>query len=449
MDNCVFKNNKAPSSGAALYNSANTTFNITDCTFDGNTAAFAGAIANYGLNCTGIYENCIFENNKATSGGGALSNGFKADVTYRECSFMSNFANYGGAIFTQNDTTSITLDECWFQDNEAAGSSGNAGAVYINTNIYAEFLGTTFYQNRAVTGGAFSANGDKHFNIDKCAFIENVASTQGAAINFNHIDATITNTLFAKNINTGTGAGGAISSNASSSEISKIKAVNCTFVENVAAIGAGVAQWESTTDPVGVAEITLLNCLFQNPDGESYTIEDGTPDVYSLGGNQCSDQTLELYLTNAKDVHNILNEFIDPNLNNYAPTMTSAAVNAGIKDGAPLDDYLGVLRSSIPDVGYIETGTVGTNSPSNYVLMMQCIPNPAVDQTTISFNHERSGKAQISVWNQLGQQIAQYNTEKTSNEFSFPLNISQYATGVYKVQVHIGAVKHEGTFVKQ
>ena len=39
-----------------------------------------------------------------------------------------------------------------------------------------------------------------------------------------------------------TGAGGAIISNAADSEFSSVTAVNCTFADNLGAIGAGIAR---------------------------------------------------------------------------------------------------------------------------------------------------------------------------------------------------------------
>jgi Right handed beta helix region/Secretion system C-terminal sorting domain len=445
ISNSVFKNNTAPSSGAALYNSENSIFTINNCTFDNNKGNYAAAVANYGLNCVGVYDGCKFINNQATQGGGAVSNGFKANVGYINCEFRANLANFGAAIFTQNDTTQLDVVNCLFAENNATGT---AGCILVNTNIPTIIEGTTFYQNIAGTGGAISATGDSALIIDRCEFVENIVTTQGAAINFSHVNATITNSLFAKNINTGAGAGGAISNNASADEVSAVTAVNCTFADNVAAIGAGIAQWEDPDATTADAKLTLLNCLFQNPDGENYTIEDGDPSVISANGNQSSDGTFQIYLLGGKDLHNTNNTFQDPDQNDYAHTIDSPASDGGESVGAPATDFLGVSRAGIPDVGYREVKTSGTFNPGLKAKPLTCSPNPAVDQTVLSFDNERTGRVQITVWNQLGQQVKSLNADKSSNLFNFTLPVNTLAAGTYKVQVRYGAVVHEGMFVK-
>jgi hypothetical protein len=443
ISNSTFKNNVAPSSGPALYNSELTTFAVNNCVFEGNKANYAGAVANYGLGCIGEYNGCTFVNNQANQGGGAASNGFKANVTYKNCDFLANLASFGGAIFTQNDTTELHVEGCYFKENN---TTGTGGCIIVNNNIPTQIKTSTFYQNIGATGGAISANGDSLITIDKCSFLENIATTQGAAINFNHVNSVVTNCLFAKNINTGTGAGGGISSNASDDELSQVKAVNCTFADNIAAIGAGIAQWESE---FGNSKLTLLNCLLQNPDGENYSIEEGNPEVFSLNGNQSNDQSLELYLMGSKDLHNTFNNFQDPDANNYAHTIGSPASDGGVTEGAAFDDILGIPRYGIPDVGYREVKVSGTHAAPFAVQSLQCTPNPAAVSTVVTLQNERIGQVQISIWNQSGQLAARYSAEKTSNAFSYTLPVQSLVAGTYNVQVRLGAMVHQGVFVKR
>jgi hypothetical protein len=442
ISNSTFKNNVAPSSGPALYNSEQTTFAVNNCLFEGNKANYAGAVANYGLGCIGEYNGCTFVNNQANQGGGAVSNGFKANVTFNNCDFLANVASFAGAIFTQNDTTELHVEGCYFKENNATGTGG---CIIVNNNIPTSIKTSTFYQNIGATGGAISANGDSLITIDKCIFVENIATTQGAAVNFNHVNSVVTNCLFAKNINTGTGAGGGISSNASDDELSLVKAVNCTFADNIAAIGAGVAQWESE---FGNSKLTLLNCLLQNPDGENYSIEEGNPEVFSLNGNQSSDQSLELYLMASKDLHNTFNNFQGPDVNDYAHTIGSPASDGGVSEGAAFDDILGIPRYGIPDVGYREVKVSGIHNVSFDVQPLQCAPNPSTDMTVVSFQNDRIGPVQMSIWNQAGQMVASYGAEKTSNTFSFTLPVGTLPAGTYNVQARMGAKLHQGVFAK-
>ncbi len=441
MSGCIFKNNTAPSSGAAIYHSDTTVFVINNCLFEGNKGSYAAAVANYGIGCKGTFDGCTFKNNQATQGGGACSNGFKADILYKNCDFLENKASFGAAIFTQNDTTRLRVDGSYFADNNATGT---AGCILVNSRIAASIKNSTFFQNTGGTGGAISANGDSLVIIDKCSFLENISTTQGGAINFNNAKSNLTNCLFAKNVNTGA-AGGAIICNASDNTTSVVKAVNCTFADNFAAIGAGIAQWEG---PLGDAKLSLLNCLFQNTDGDNYAIEEGMPEVISLGGNQSSDATLELSLTASKDLNNTSNNFPDADSNNYAPSTDSPAADGGVAAGAPTTDINGVSRAGTPDVGCYEVKTSGTNNPGLKIEPLQFAPNPAVEQTLLSLSSRRLGRLQISVWNQLGQQVLDFIAEKTGEAFSFPLNVGHLPTGNYKVQVRSGAEVFEGAFVK-
>jgi len=442
LSNSIFRDNVAPSSGAAIYHGDTTIFNISNCLFEGQTGVYAAAVANYGIGCNGTFEDCTFRGNKATQGGGAVSNGFKADILYKNCAFIGNEASFGAAIFTQNDTTRLRVDGCLFTENN---SSGNGGAILINRNIAASIKNSEFTFNTGDYGGAIQATGDSTLTIENTIFRDNFAGTQGAALNFNQTNAVLTNCLFARNINVGTGAGGAMSINASDSLRCRVKAINCTFADNEAPLGAGIAQWEA---PTGDAQLSLLNCLFQNPIGENYSIEQGEPVVISLNGNQSSDVSLADYLTAGKDVHELGITFADPANDNYQLTM-SPAVDGGVAAGAPLTDLLGNPRIGLPDRGCYELGINGVKNVGFQVLSMQCAPNPASDHTLLSLENDRTGDAEVAVWNQAGQVVGRYQTVKTDPKFTYNLEVSNWPAGTYRIQFRMGTWLHEGTFIKQ
>lgn len=441
LSNCIFRENKAPSSGAALYNGDSTVFVVKNCLFDGNTGNYAAAIANYGIGCNGTFESCTFSNNMASQGGGAVSNGFKADVLFKSCAFNTNSAKFGGAIFTQNDTTRLRVENSVFNEN---GTTGNGGAIYVNPHIATSIKNCEFTYNTGDYGAAIQAIGDSLLWIENTIFRDNYANTQGGALNLNEAKAVLTNCLFARNINLGAGAGGAISINASDSVQSRVKIVNSTFADNEAAIGAGIAQWEAAA---GDAQLSLLNCLFQNSNGDNYAIEQGEPEVFSLNGNQSSDASLTNYLSGAKDVNNLAQVFADPSNDNYQLT-PSPAVNGGEAAGAPLKDLLGHTRTGLPDRGCYEYGTSGTSAPGFSVMPLQCSPNPAVDYTSLSLENEQKGAVEITLWDQSGRRLSTFNTEKTEAGFQFRLDLKNLPAGIYRVQCRFGTAVHEGKFVK-
>lgn len=440
LSSCTFRNNTAVNSAAAIYNGDTTIFNINNCLFENNRSLFAAAVANYGIGCAGTFENCLFQGNAATQGGGAVSNGFKANALFKSTSFIGNEAAFGGAIFTQNDTTRLRVDDCFFSENT---TSGAGGSIFVNRNIAARIQNSTFTFNTGDTGGAINAVGDSALVIENTVFMDNFAGMQGAALNLSQVNLELTNCLFARNINVGSGSGGAISNNASDSTVSSIKAINCTFAENEAAMGAGIAQWE---DGTGSAELSLLNCLFQNA-SDNYEIEAGTPTVISLNGNQSSDASFSTYLTANKDVHDLGVTFFDPINNDYSLTM-GPAVDGGVAEGAPLTDLLGNPHLGLPDRGCYELGINGVTSPSFQLLSLKCAPNPALDFTMITLQSDRLGDAEITVWNQAGQRVLQQQVRKTAPEFSQRLDLNQLPAGAYRVAFRMGSVLHEGGLIK-
>ncbi len=441
LSNSIFRENVAPTSGAAIYNSDGTIFTTTNCLFEANTGTYAACVANYGLGCNGTFESCTFTNNTATQGGAAVSNGFESNVNYKDCAFTSNKAAFGGAIFTQNDDTRLGIENCRFSENTTTGSGG---CIYINPNVEATIRNSEFTFNTGDFGGVLQAFGDSPLTIENTIFRDNFASTQGAALNLNDAKAVITNCLFARNLNVGLGAGGAMSVNASDSLFCTVKAVNCTFADNDAVLGAGIAQWEA---PMGNSKLSLLNCLFQNPEGENYSIEEGQPEVISLNGNQSSDASLQVYLTGSKDANNLGVTFADPGNDDFRLTM-GPAVDGGVAAGAPATDLLGNPRIGLPDRGCYELGINSVKGVGFQVLSMKCSPNPAMEYTVLNLQNDQNGTAEIAVWNQAGQRVRTYTVTKSSPAFSFTLELSGLPAGTYRVQCRMGVLLHEGSFVK-
>ncbi|MBL7809389.1 MAG: hypothetical protein JNN28_16340 [Saprospiraceae bacterium] len=442
LSNSIFRDNVAPNSAGGVYNGDTTIFHVTNCLFEGHQTNFAAAVANYGVGCKGVFEDCTFQDNEANTSGGAVSNGFKADVAYKNCLFLRNSATFGGAIFTQNDTTRLEIDGCLFQEN---GTDDYGGAVFVNDNIATTIKNSSFLYNTSDYGAAIQAYGDSLLSIENTIFLSNFAVTQGGAINMNQTKANLTNCLFAKNINLSAGAGGAISVNASDSVSSRVTAVNCTFADNEAQIGAGIAQWESDA---GDVELSLLNCLFQNPFGNNYEIEDGTPLVISLNGNQSSDASFVDDLTGNKDVHDLSAAFMDPPNDDYRLLM-GPAVDGGVAAGAPTTDLLGNLRQGLPDRGCYELGINSVKNVGFHMLDLQCNPSPATEMAVLSLENERAGDMDIQIWNAAGQLVFQVQAVKAQGAFQFPLQVASWPAGMYRVQCRMGAIMHEGSLIKQ
>ena len=148
-----------------------------------------------------------------------------------------------------------------------------------------------------------------------------------------------TNCLFSKNLNQGTGAGGAISNNASGDKTSPVSLINCTLEGNVATIGCGIAQWEDATSN---SITTLQNTILYNPSGANYEVEDGAPEVISAGGNLSGDATLSAELTGTNDQNDADPLFVDRDNYDYHLAAGSPCIDKGVAAGAPAVDIEGV-----------------------------------------------------------------------------------------------------------
>lgn len=443
MDNCIFKNHIAPSSGAAIYNSDSISFEIKNTLIESNSGQWGAAIANYGEACIGIYDNCTFKANTAANGGGAVSNGFRADITYKDCTFDSNTGRIGGAIFSQNDTTRMTISGCTFTNN-AAQESG--GCIYQNVNIATTIENSDFSINSANIGGAIYATGDSAMHITATKFSDNLGIEQAAALYVINGDVTLTNCLMVRNLNvSASGAGGAIGNNASDGRTSSVKAINCTIADNLAPLGAGIAQWEDSDTSTAV--LTLHNCLLQNVDGENYTIEANTPTVISLGGNQSSDDSAAAELVAAKDKNATENQFMDADNGDYH-LLTGPALDGGVAAGAPTKDLDGNDRVGDPDSGCYELGTSGVFQPAVVALPLQLAPNPAVSQTTLSIRHTTTGEGVLDITTHDGRVVSSIAVNKNSENWQYNLAVAHLPVGTYRVTLRINGVVYAGSLVK-
>lgn len=445
LNNCRFVDNIAPSSGAALYVGDTSNYEVNNCLFQGHTGQYAGAVANYGEDSHGFYDNCIFRSNEAVNGGGAVSNGFRVDARYNNCLFELNTADFGGAIFTQNDTTRLTVENCLFNENSVIS---NGGAIYVNRNIAADIDGATFFANSGDFGGVMYVVGnDSSTYVSNSIFQDNLGFTQAAGINVSNTRSLyLTNNLFVQNNNLGGGVAGAISNNAPDSTSSVVYAVNCTFADNIAGIGAGISQWE---EGIGDAQLHLQNCLFENSLGTNYEIEAGAPDVFGLngGGNMSSDATLAPYLTGAQDAHDLFNGFVDAAAYNYH-LVFGPAVDGGVSLNAPLTDLEGNPRlNNAIDRGCYEFGDSKTTSVGFRTLPLQIAPNPATTFTTLNLENERNGAVEIVIWEQSGKRVRTLHADKNIEKWQFSLPIQDLPAGAYRVQVRIGASVHEAMLV--
>jgi hypothetical protein len=451
-----FLRGNAANTGAHIHHTDSSQFLYKSCNFEGGSATFGGSSTNYNAGTLGTYEDCEFKGNTAVTSGGAASVGFTANVTFKNCTVEGNSARFGGGLFMQNTNSKITVQNCNISANTASATGGgvniSAGGNLLveNASFQTNSAGAAGSSDDGV-GGAMNISDDTanvgNIVIRNSSFLYNFAKDQGAGLNISNYNTRLENCLFAGNQNQSTmnRAGGALINNASVTA-SPLVAVNCTFTENVAPIGGGIAQWDSLG---GTATLTLQNCILYGNLGKDYEKEGGNPTVTSNGGNLNGDGTLAAVLTGTNDQIGADPLFVDPTSLDYRLQAGSPCIDKGVAAGAPTTDLAGNPRTGIPDKGCYEFITIGTNEPGGKVLPLNLTPNPAVHHTLIRLDDEWAGQVQVTVIGQNGAQVRAFTAYKTSGNWAQSVDMHDLPAGIYAVQVQSDTKRYKGLLVKQ
>ena len=197
-----------------------------------------------------IIDGFTIQNGYAPQGGGIL---LESNTQIRNCKFCHNQAqSYGGAISQNNPIKprTILVEDCEFFDNEAC--YGGAIADYGNTS----FSRCAFHDNHTLNDGGATyciTNGSRsHFF--NCTFSNNIARQGGGIAIFTSRGPTFWNCLF--NNNTAETGGGCY--------LSKTTVLyNCTIVKNEATEAYGGIYYDNPAD--------IRNCIVwgnTSPDGD-------------------------------------------------------------------------------------------------------------------------------------------------------------------------------------
>ncbi|MEW6536821.1 MAG: right-handed parallel beta-helix repeat-containing protein [Candidatus Auribacterota bacterium] len=127
------------------------------------------------------FENCTFENNKCTGTG---------------------TGGYGGAICCRSNNYGLEIINCSFKSNQVLGGGRRkGGAIYSGTmfeytgNAPILVIGSLFYSNTAILGGAISCEQSGMATLTNCTLIKNNADIGGGIHNEYTPDMTITNCI--------------------------------------------------------------------------------------------------------------------------------------------------------------------------------------------------------------------------------------------------------------
>ncbi len=429
IQNSSFVGNVAANSGGAFFcNTDSSEVYFTNNSFSNNRATFGGTHSCYGHSNYYISNSSYTKGFAGTSGGGIIV-GFLANVEIDGTIFEENIANFGGAISVQNDTTAVEITNCEFNLNNAESNAG--GAINLGTGTSGKISYSQFLGNLSDIGGAITSSANQiPLEINACSFSNNIANSQGGAINVFDNEVIATNSIFYSNINNGI-AGGAISNNSADSSSSSVTLINNTFYDNFASIGSSVSQFSGENE--SSATLTLQNNLLLD-EIDAYGVEDGMGTVLSNGGNISYHESFSPYLTEANDYKEYTDDVVvDPFDEDFNLLNNSVAVDNGTALNAPTTDFNGHMRDGTPDSGALELNSTNIQDAIKYNLSV--FPNPAQEFTTIEMDNSWKGLTTINILDNSGRTIYTQEVSKNTDHLSLNISLDQMTTGIYYVEI--------------
>lgn len=445
-ENCSFNNNEAlSSSGGALQISDGDEVahvKISNSTFLGNNSGWGAGVTAYGENASAEIVNCEFSLNNSSTSGAAISIGFQASMTIDSCLFEGNSSDgWAGAIFMQNDNSTLLLRTSDFLSNTA---DNNGGAINSSSGVQIEIRDCNFESNSAALGesggfgGAINLSEDSldfaSLDIDRCKFVGNVASEQGGAISVVDVNSSITNSLFAYNISSL--RAGAISNNGSGNVAvpgSPMVLLNNTFALNEGSIAGGVVVWEGDG---GMASVSMQNNIFNNPRFEELGIEDGDPEIISLGGNLTNNASAATYLDHDDDIIGEDPLFVNAMALDFSIEANSPCRNAGVNDGAPSVDIDSNPRDDMVDIGCYEYDQTNTTHALTPDFTLTAAPSVTSAETTLLTNSEMETRdSELRIYNSNGVLMSRKSLSLVGASFSHKVSLANYPSGIYYLRL--------------
>lgn len=441
---------------------------VDSCAFTNNVAAqddfISGGAAIYASGGEGevkpslIVANSVFQNNAVVGGDGVG----------------------GGAISIVNGVEVSILNS----DFLANTSTGVGGAINVTRTTIAD-------PNGGEADRIYNVDNEPTFEVERVLFVNNNAGGQGGAINIFSTGIVMENSVLVGNsVSNGFGSGGAVIINGSdvpnAAPVSTL--VNNTFYNNLdgnrlgdnmtpPAAGNSVALFQpGSADPAtNFLQLTIQNNAFfldaqleENIGIELNVGDPNDPDgfgavtVSSEGGNYFSSEQPDLPVITGDTENNIINStiniedvFVDPfeddpdsQFPNVAPTETSPLIDAGTTGPlVPPNDFLGLLRDDMPDIGAYEVnGVVSVAEPiEESGLNVSFYPNPTVD--VLNIDNREAGLSQFMVLlsDMQGRYLAGRRFGSALNTF----DISFLPAGIYNLTLLIEGKAYAKQIVKQ
>ena len=413
-----------------------------------NNVATSSGGGVYILNSEAVMSNSLIIGNISESNGGGIcyysntnsgNDNLKSKI--ENCKIKSNTSSKGGGIFIRH--TSIVLVNSII----SANTSNNSGGVYVDDCNSVEIFNSDILFN-------YSGNSSGGLTITDCDTVlvettnitNNTTKYLGGGLFLKDCNnAIFNNVLFSKNKCYDYESRGA----AVYALFSSFKTINTTFADNSSGYDLIMLLEESSCD--------MINTICKTPNELSTLIVlgyySGASYVSFSHCNVPQDYPAIMIWTVGSEIIiydgniNEDSEFVAIGPHPYQITDTSPCADAGTIDTTGLNlpefDLAGNPRINNQriDMGVYEWDiTVNTSEhiSSTTNLNVKAFPNPFTTSTTFEYTLQQPSTVHISIFNHLGEQIAEIQREQSSGIQQIIWNADGMPLGVYFYRMHAG-----------
>ncbi|MEZ6086545.1 MAG: choice-of-anchor Q domain-containing protein [Pirellulaceae bacterium] len=178
LSGSLIDGNTSGNYGGGVYGISASVITVANSTFSGNEARGGGAILMDNRGTLHVSDSTFLDNQATTLWGGSIWNEPDAQASLVRTTFRNNRATHGGAVLNYGK---LAVLDSLFDHNVATTSSG--GAIYNgnNSTVTLDVRGSTFVDNRAISGGAIY-NNLSQVDIVGSTFSANSATLFGGAV---------------------------------------------------------------------------------------------------------------------------------------------------------------------------------------------------------------------------------------------------------------------------
>ena len=432
FDRCNFKYNTTENLGGCfLMVDADMAADRSD--FTDNEAGSGGAIylAREEINTSLYLTDCDLLRNKASFSGGGIYN--QSGYLSAKGGFISSNSSdeYGGGIASYGPYNKVILADIRFQQNK---STVVGGAIDLDEDAACTIEDCSFEKNNSGQGGAIASTNDGMksnygVTVRRSRFTQNTATEGGAAVSmFNH-NLWMENCLVEEHDIRGSVYDGIIYLNDYDNYDDSTFLINNTFANNTTNKGV-IIEFQEGGDQ---SRLILQNNVFDN-NGSEIGLEAGKLSVISRGGNVCASDKMDPWLTHSKDKTNR-----DPKLGTeYNLLAGSPAIDAGVADRAPQDDFNGNSREGAIDAGAFEAiglSAIFTTAP--WKGKLELLGNPVTDHANLRIITQSAEQIRIELIGSSGRIESSWHEFKSRGNQTFLLPLSTVSSGNYWLRVWI------------